>query len=163
MRARSSQVYLRACMSMPACLRACWGWARLCAFLRAGGVRADLCARASERIGVCGPPFLYSLSLELSLSTGPRLRPNCMNSLNFGLRHYVLFKVAFIIMVISTNVIIMIYRESLVQAIAIISQPESPPPPPSMSLLALSVGASSTSTPTDPVHQRPWYYVTRRA
>ena len=38
------------------------------ACLRAGGVRADLCARASERIGVCGPPFLYSLSLELSLS-----------------------------------------------------------------------------------------------
>ena len=64
---RGSRVYLRACMPMPACLRACWGWSRLCACLRAGGVRADLCVRASERVGVCGPLFLYTLSLCLSL------------------------------------------------------------------------------------------------
>ena len=48
-----------------ACLRACLGWSRLCACLRAGGVHADLCVRASERVDVCGPLFIYSLSLSL--------------------------------------------------------------------------------------------------
>ena len=72
---RGSRVYLRACMPMPACLRACWGWSRLCACLRAGGVRADLCVRASERVDVCGPLFLYSLSLCLSLQDRSPTRP----------------------------------------------------------------------------------------
>jgi hypothetical protein len=77
---RGSRVYLRACMPMPAC-RGCAhaGVGRACARACVQGscvrtcVRACVracwclcaCVRASERVGVCGPLFIYSLSLSL--------------------------------------------------------------------------------------------------
>ena len=82
---RGSRVNLRACMPMPACRgRAHAGAGRACARACVQGscvrtcVRACeracwclcACVRASERVGVCGPLFIYSLSL----SAGP-LRP----------------------------------------------------------------------------------------
>ena len=71
-------------------LRACWGWSRLCACLRAGVVRADLraCVRASVLVSVrvraceracwCLWASLHLLSLSLSLCGTAQASLVCM-------------------------------------------------------------------------------------